>query len=92
MIGLIVRIGLLLSVVFAIVYAVVRARRASSHSAAAQKIQEEIRLLKAGLEEGLYSDDDYRRIADSIRIACDREGIEIPDLPSYIRPERGNDA
>lgn len=91
MIGLIVRIGLLLAVVFGVVYAIVRARQKSAHGAAARRIQEEIRLLKSGLEEGLYSDDEYRHLADSIRSECEREGIEIPSLPPYIRPRRGDD-
>ena len=76
-IGLVVRIGLLLAVVFAVVYAVVRARRAAAHSAAAAQIQEEIRLLEAGLEDGLYSDGEYQRLASSIRIRCEEQGIEI---------------
>lgn len=88
MIGLLVRIGLLLAIVFGVIYGVVRAFRAHAHSAAAKRIQEEIRLLKSGLEEGLYSDEDYRRMADSIRRACEREGIDVPDFPPFIRPER----
>lgn len=91
MIGLVVRISLLCAVVFGVVYAFVRARRLSAHGRAARRIQEEVRLLKAGLEEGLYSDEEYRRLSDSIRAACDAEGIEIPDLPPYIRPEKGAD-
>jgi hypothetical protein len=88
MIGLVVRIGLLCAVVFAVVYAVVRARRLSAHGRAARRVQEEVRLLKAGLEEGLYSDEEYRRLRDSIRAACDEQGIEIPELPPFIRPEK----
>jgi hypothetical protein len=63
-------------------------RRLSAHGKAAARIQEEVRLLKTGLEEGLDSDEEYRRLSDSIRVACDEQGIEIPDLPPFIRPEK----
>jgi uncharacterized membrane protein len=91
LLGLVVRVGLVFAVTFAIVYAIVRARRASAHSAAAAQIQEELRLLRVGLEAGLYDDDDYRRIARRLRAACDEQGIQVPTLPEYIRPRNAGD-
>ncbi len=86
MISLIVRLGVLLAVVFGVAYAVTRAFRQSAHGRAARRIQADVTALKQGLEAGLYSDAEYRNLSSKIRIACEREGIEVPELPEFIHP------
>lgn len=88
MIGLVVRLGILLAVVFAVVYGITRAVRASASSAAAKRIQKDITALKAGLEAGLYTTAEYNDLATRIRVACDEEGIEVPELPKFVEPNK----
>ncbi len=86
MLGLIVRLGLLLAIVFGVAYGITRALRQNAHSKAAKRIQGDVRALKQGLEAGLYTVQEYRDFSDRIRVACKKEGIEVPDLPQYEEP------
>ena len=87
MIGLIIRVLILCTVVFAVVYAITRALRANAAGKEAQRIQEEIRSLRATVELGVVDPEEYAVLADRIKRDCERLGIQVPDLP--LRLPRG---
>ena len=91
MFGLIIRIILFAAVIFGIAYGITRARKSARFAKVSAEIQEEITKLKSGLEAGLYSDEDYRQITEKIHLACERAGIDVPALPSHVRPDDGAD-
>ena len=91
MFGLVIRLVLLAAVVFGVVYGITRARRANAHGKEAKRIQAEIRALRVGIDEDLYTDEEYARMIEQIEQDCRREGIEIPDLPRR-RLRKGDDA
>lgn len=90
MIGLFIRLVLLAAVVFAVVFGITQALRKNAHSEAAKRIQDDIRALKEGLSQGLYSADEYRQLARKVRVDCEREGLEVPDLPHEL-PQHSDD-
>ncbi len=87
MLGLVIRVLVLCSVVFAVVYAVTRAIRDNAHSKQALRVAEEIRKLRESIASGEVDPVDYAAIAERIRRDCQRLGIAAPDLPSHM-PER----
>jgi len=86
MIGLLIRILVLCSIVFAIVYAITRARRVSANSREALRIQDEIRALRATVEVGVVDAEEYELLAERIRRDCERIGVPVPELPARLPP------
>jgi len=86
--GLIVRILVLCSVVFAIVYGVTRALRAKIMDNHVARLQAEIRDLSYAVKAGSIDAETYARRAERIRRACADLGVEVPDLPLRL-PELG---
>ncbi|MDH5673585.1 MAG: hypothetical protein OEZ06_15630 [Myxococcales bacterium] len=84
MTGLLVRLVLLAAVLFGVAYGITRALRANAHGKEAKRIQAEIRALRAGIEAGLFTQEEYRQLITKIRVDCEREGIEVPDLPERL--------
>lgn len=84
MIGLVIRILVLCSVVFAVVYAITRALRANADSKEAARILDEIRALRATVELGVVDKEEYAVLADRIKRDCERLGIAVPDLPARL--------
>jgi hypothetical protein len=84
MFGLLVRLVVLFAVVFGVVYGITRALRANAHSKEARRIRREIEALKVGIEQGLYTQDEYEQLAGRLKADCEREGIEVPALPEHI--------
>lgn len=90
MTGLVVRILLLCAVVFAVVYGVTRALRATASSREAQRLADEVRRLREAIEGGLMDAAEYARTVERIRQDCRRLGVDLPDLPSRL-PSRPPD-
>jgi uncharacterized membrane protein len=88
MLGLVIRVLVLCTVVFAIVYGVTRALRANASSKEAQRIAEEIRRLRESIAAGQIDPAEYASIADRIRSDCKRLGIAVPDLPPQMPPRK----
>jgi uncharacterized membrane protein len=86
MLGLVIRVLVLCTVVFAIVYGVTRALRENAHSKHAQRIADEIKKLRESIAAGQMSPSEYADIAERIRSDCKRLGIAVPDLPPHIPP------
>jgi uncharacterized membrane protein len=91
MTGLTVRILLLCAVVFAVVYGITRALRASASSKEAQRVADEVRRLREAIEGGAMDAAEYERTIERIRQDCRRLGIEVPDLPSRMPPRGEGD-
>lgn len=89
MFGLIVRTGILLAIVFGVVYAATRALRKNAHGREAERIRAEIRKLRAGIEQGLFTQAEYARLARQLEADCTREGIEVPALPERLPDAEG---
>ena len=85
MTGLVVRILLLCAVVFAVVYGVTRALRATASSREAQRLADEVRRLREAMDAA-----EYARTVERIRQDCRRLGVDLPDLPSRL-PSRPPD-
>jgi uncharacterized membrane protein len=89
--GLVIRLFLLSAVVFAIVYGVTRAMRASAHSKEARRIAYEVEKLHEAIARGRMTPAEYAAIADRIRSDCKRIGIAPPlDLPPHLPPSSGD--
>ena len=90
MIGLLIRLLILCSVIFAVVYGITRALRANASSKEAARIREEIRMLRATLELGVVEPDEYAELAERIRRDCERLGVPVPELPTRMptRPRK----
>jgi len=88
MVGLVIRILVLCSVVFAVVYAITRALRMNANSKQAEQILEEVRKLRLAVEQGSVNAEDYAVVADRIRRDCARLGIDAPDLPERLQKTR----
>lgn len=91
MVGLIIRVLILCSVVFAVVYAIVRAWRARVDSLEAARIADEIKKLGTLIQLGQMDPTEYALTALRIRKDCKRLGIQAPDLPSELPPPRTKD-
>lgn len=91
MIGLVIRLVILCSVVFAVVYGITRALRANVHSKESERIAEEIRALRQMIQLGEMDPTEYAVIANRIRKDCQRLGIEVPELPTHLPPRRPKD-
>jgi uncharacterized membrane protein len=87
-IGLVIRILVLCSVVFAVVFAITRAMRTRVQSSEATRITDEIKKLRTLLQLGEMDATEYAVIAHRIRKDCKRLGIETPDLPLELPPRR----
>jgi hypothetical protein len=83
---MLIRLIVLFAVVFGVVFGITRAVRANAHSKQARRIQDDIRALKTGIEQGLYSQTEYEQLARKLVADCEREGIDVPDLPDRIKP------
>lgn len=92
MFGLLFRTSLLLVIVFAVVYAATRALRRNRHSQEAERIRQDIRKLRAGIEAGLFTQAEYTRLVAKLEADCAREGLDIPSLPARIDGGSGSDA
>lgn len=90
MVGLVSRLLLLCAVVFGVVYGVTRALRQHAHSKEANRILEEIRALRAGLEAGLFQQEEYVRLVQQLKADCERQGLQFPALPSEL-PQPGHE-
>lgn len=88
MLGLVVRVLVLCTVVFAIVFGVTRALRSSAHSKQAQRIGDEIQKLRESIAAGSMDPAEYAAIAERIRNDCKRLGIAVPDLPPHMPPQQ----
>lgn len=84
MIGLIVRVLLLVAVVFGVAYGITRALRQNAHSKEAKRIHDEVCALRDRIEWGQISAGEYERMANKIKAACERQGIEVPELPASL--------
>jgi len=87
MIELIMRVLVLVAVVFGVVFALTRRVRSKADQRAIKQIQDDILALKTGIEDGLYSQEEYDNLRHKIRVACETQGIDIPDLPKRL-PQR----
>jgi hypothetical protein len=97
-VGLIIRVLVLCSVVFAVVYAVTRALRTRLQnkeiSRAADEIgrmADEIKKLRQLVEHGMVGPDEYAATSARIRENCERLGLDVPDLPSELPPKKPKD-
>jgi uncharacterized membrane protein len=88
MIGLVIRILVLCSVVFAVVYAITRALRSGANSKQAEQIIAEVKKLRLAVEQGDIDAEEYAVVADRIRRDCARLGIEAPDFPERLPKAR----
>ena len=88
MLGLVIRVLVLCTVVFAVVYGVTRALRTSANSKEAQRIADEIRKLRESIAQGQMAPSEYAAIAERIRSDCRRLGIAVPDLPPHMPPRK----
>lgn len=86
MLGLIVRVLVLCSVVFAIVYAFTRAKKDAASSKEARRIAAEVRKLREAITHGQMAPAEYAQLVERIRSDCQRLGIAPPDLPSQLPP------
>ena len=81
MFGLILRLGFFFALLFGAIYGISRAMRSRSRDRAIDGIRVDLTALGTGLEEGLYDDGEARVLTAQIYEACEREGIEIIDMP-----------
>lgn len=88
MTGLLIRVVVLAAVVFGVAYGITRALRANAHGKEARRIQDEIRALRAGIEQGLFDQKEYEELAQKLKQDCAREGIDVPDLPERLEREK----
>lgn len=88
MIGLVIRLLILCTVVFAVVYGITRALRSSMHSKESGRIAEEIRALRQLIQLGEIDPTEYAVIANRIRKDCQRLGIDVPELPMHLPPRK----
>jgi uncharacterized membrane protein len=84
--GLLIRILLMCTVVFAIVYGITRALRMAAHSKEARRIAYEVEKLHEAIARGRMTQAEYAEIADRIRSDCKRLGIAPPYLPPDLPP------
>jgi len=84
--GLLIRILLMCTVVFAIVYGVTRALRANAHSKEARRIAYEVERLHEAIARGRMTPAEYAEISERIRSDCKQLGIEPPELPPELPP------
>jgi hypothetical protein len=87
MIGLIIRALVLAAVVFGVVFALTKRFRTKVDERVIKQIQDDILALKTGIEEGLYSQEEYDNLREKIRVDCEKTGFEIPNLPTRV-PKR----
>jgi len=84
MVGLAIRVLVLCTVVFAVVYGIVRALRARISERQIARIQAEIRDLSYAVKAGSLHPDEYRARAEQVRRACADLGVEVPELPAHL--------
>lgn len=90
--GLWIRLLVLCSVVFAVVYGVTRALRANAGSKEARRIAYEIEKLREAVARGRTSAAEYAAAAERIRGDCERLGIAVPKLPPELPPPASGDS
>lgn len=86
MFGLIIRVALLAAVAFGVAFGISRALKSRAQARANERILGKIDALRAGLEAGLYSQDDYDRLRADLEDECRRLGGPVPRLPKHIKP------
>jgi hypothetical protein len=91
MLGLVIRLLVLCSVVFAVVYGITRALRVNAHSRESQRVADEIRALRMAIQAGELDAAEYAVIAVRIRKDCKRLGIDAPELPPHLPPRKPKD-
>lgn len=84
MISLIVRLLILLAVVFGVAFGLSRLWRTARDRRTLQQIQDDLLALKAGLEDGLYSQEEYQSLRTKVMDACRSQGMDPPELPTHI--------
>jgi hypothetical protein len=90
MIGFLIRILVLCSVVFAVVYAFTRAKRSRVQQAQVRRLEEEIRQLRAAVDSRSVDAEDFAVRSDRIRRAAEHLGVDVSDLPARLpRPKDG---
>jgi hypothetical protein len=87
--GMLIRLFLMSTVVFAIVYGVTRAMRANAHSKEARRIAYEVEKLHEAIARGRMTPAEYAAIAERIRSDCKRIGVAPPELPPNLPPSLG---
>jgi uncharacterized membrane protein len=90
--GLWIRVLVLCTVVFAIVYGVTRALRANASTKEARRIAYEIEKLREAVARGAINAAEYTDAADRIRRDCERLGIPVPSLPRELPPPASGDS
>jgi hypothetical protein len=80
MFGLLIRLVILFAAIFGIFFGVTRALRSAQQRKALKKIEDDIKALKAGAAEGLYTKPEYDQLTRKIYEACEAQGIDVPDL------------
>lgn len=98
MVGLVIRVLVLCSVVFAVVYAVTRALRTRLQNkeiarAADEigRVADEIKKLRQLVEHGMVGPDEYAATATRIHETAQRLGLDTPDLPRELPPQKPKD-
>jgi hypothetical protein len=91
MIGLLIRLLVLCSVVFAVVYGVTRALRVGAINRESKHVADEIRKLRLAIQREEMDPADYVVIAARIRKDCKRLGIDAPELPPHLPPRPPKD-
>jgi len=80
MFGLLIRLVILFAAVFGLFFGVTRALRSAQQRKALKRIENDIKALKAGVAEGLYTKPEYDDLTRKIYEACEAQGIDVPDL------------
>jgi hypothetical protein len=84
MLGLSIRVLVLCTVVFAVVYGIMRALRARITEQQIARIQAEIRDLSYAVKAGSLKPEEYAARAEQIRRACENLGVDVPELPARL--------
>jgi hypothetical protein len=84
MLGLSIRILVLCTVVFAVVYGIMRALRARISERQIALLQAEIRDLTYAVKAGSLRPEEYAARAAKVRRACEDLGVDVPDLPARL--------
>ena len=80
MFGLVIRLVILFGVIFGVFFGVTRALRTAQQRKALKRIENDIKALKAGVAEGIYTKPEYDELTRKIYEACDAQGIDVPTL------------
>jgi hypothetical protein len=91
--GLIIRVLVLCTVVFAVVYALTRALRTRLQNKEIARVAEqvarvadEVEKLRRAVQAGSVSSTEYAASVMRLRADCERLGLDAPDLPGELPP------